>query len=162
MLYQLTLRRPFFLARRCVSVAEHNILTRRFQFASSVRTTVLLLAILAAFLSGCSTVKEGHEPWVVQSERALTIAKETIRAFVTIEHDNRAWCRENLPMVHDSAEFMRKHAPSALAASGKALIRYKANRTPELKTAAREALQSVQSLSDEANENLSAINAKKP
>jgi hypothetical protein len=120
------------------------------------------LAILAAFLSGCATVKEGHEPWVVQSERALTIAKETIRAFVTIEHDNRAWCRENLPRVHDSAEFMRKHAPKALGSAGKALSRYKANRTQELKKAASGALVDVQALSSEASENLSAINSSKP
>lgn len=126
------------------------------------RAILLVLLTLAALFTGCASVKEGHEPFVVQSERALTVAKASIEAFVSIEHDNRAWCRDNLPRVHESAEFMRKHAPKALDAAGKALRRYKAGRTPELKTAAREALIDVQGLAYEAAENLTNLQANKP
>ena len=150
-------RGPLFLASNLVRSGASNRCARRVP-------VIMGMAILAAFLfgCGCASIKEGNEPFVVQSERALTIAKASIEAFVTVEHQNRAWVKANMPRIHESAEAIRRHAPRALTEAGKALRKYKAGRTTENRAAVHAGMAEVEAISAEASRNLSDLKTSKP
>lgn len=112
---------------------------------------VVMLCLLPALLfTGCANVDPGADPVVVNAERSIAVSKDIVHAFVTVDHENRAWFKANAPDVHDAAETLRKKFPPAHN-SAMALIRaYKRNRTPENKANMLTALSVLNQLSIEA------------
>ena len=70
------------------------------------------------------------DPVVVNSERAIGIAFDTVDGFLRWEHANRGVVP---PKVHAVAQSLRRDAPDAFRNAKAVLRAYKSNRSPEQK-----------------------------
>lgn len=70
------------------------------------------------------------DPVVVNSERAIGIAFDTVDGFLRWEHQNRAAIP---PKIHTAAQSLRREAPDAFRNARAVLRAYKSNRSPEQK-----------------------------
>lgn len=121
---------------------------------------LMWVAIGAGCLGQQAQVAPGNDPLVVNAERTIQIAFETVDAFLAAEHDNRAAIARDLPTVHATAEQLRRDAPAAFAEAREAVRLYKASRTAEVGDAMDAKLARVQSLARVAREHLIRIQAR--
>lgn len=98
----------------------------------SFLTCFLLVASPFVILStGCAPAGAvTGDPVVVNSERAIGIAFDTIDGFLRWEKSNRSVVP---PKVHAAAQSLRREAPDAFRNARAVLRAYKANRSPEQK-----------------------------
>lgn len=98
----------------------------------SFLTCFLLVASPFAILgTGCAPAGAvSGDPVVVNSERAIGIAFDTVNGFLRWEHQNRAAIP---PKVHAVAQKLRAEAPDSFRNARAVLRAYKSNRTPEQK-----------------------------
>lgn len=83
---------------------------------------VLLLA-----LGACATPTTG-DPIVVNAEKTLRLAKDTLDLFVKLEYQNQAVVKAKFPQVHEFAEKVRREAPAMLKTADDIKNAYKAHR----------------------------------
>lgn len=98
----------------------------------SFLTCFLLVASPFTILNtGCAPAGAvSGDPVVVNSERAIGIAFDTVDAFLRWEHQNRSAIP---PKVHTVAQKLRAEAPDSFRNARAVLRAYKSNRTPEQK-----------------------------
>ena len=98
----------------------------------SFLTCFLLVASPFAVLhTGCAPAGAvTGDPVVVNSERTIGLAFDTIDGFLRWEKANRAVVP---PKVHAAAQSLRREAPDAFRNARAVLRAYKANRSPEQK-----------------------------
>jgi hypothetical protein len=98
----------------------------------SFLTCFLLIASPLTFLgAGCAPAGAvTGDPVVINSERAIGIAFDTVDGFLRWEHQNRAAIP---PKVHAVAQSLRRDAPDAFRNARAVLRAYKSNRSPEQK-----------------------------
>ena len=94
------------------------------------RLACLLLLLPLLLCGGCATLNPSADPLVVNSERTIAIAKETLNAFVSFEFNHRAKCPKEVQLA---AETIRREAPAWFARAMKVKLAYKANRGPDQK-----------------------------
>lgn len=84
-------------------------------------------------LAGCAGVDPGHDPVVVNAERAIASSFETVNTFLKLEYQNRdAWRLLNKD-IYTTAEYLRKNFGNWYASAVRVKMAYKQNRTPENK-----------------------------
>jgi len=98
----------------------------------SFLTCFLLVASPFVMLStGCAPAGAvTGDPVVINSERAIGIAWDTVDGFLRWEHANRGAVP---PQVHSVAQKLRSDAPDAFRNARAVLRAYKTNRSPEQK-----------------------------
>jgi hypothetical protein len=89
------------------------------------RLACLLLLLPLLICGGCASLQPGADPLVVNSERTIGIAKETLDAFVRFEFNNRSKCP---PEVQAAAETIRREAPVWFARAMRVKLAYKQHR----------------------------------
>jgi hypothetical protein len=87
---------------------------------------------LAPALTGCKAPTSAiqGDPVVVNSEKTIAIARDTVDAFLKWEKENRPSVS---PDVHAAAQAIRAKAPDQFRNARAVLRAYKSNRTPEQK-----------------------------
>lgn len=79
---------------------------------------MIFLAIGVAFLiallagPGCATIDKNADPLVVRVEQTETMTLATVRTFLKLDNDNRAFFKTNAPALHAYAEFLRVKQPN--------------------------------------------------
>lgn len=92
---------------------------------------ILVASSFTILNTGCAPARVvSGDPVVVNSERAIGIAFDTVDGFLRWEHQNRAAIP---PKVHAAAQSLRREAPDAFRNARAVLRAYKTNRTPEQK-----------------------------
>jgi hypothetical protein len=86
------------------------------------------LAIVGFVTYACSTVQTGSDPIVVNAEKTLSVTKDTLNLFVTLEHQNQAIIKAKFPAIHSFAQQVRSDAPHLLQAANDAKNQYKYNK----------------------------------
>jgi hypothetical protein len=81
---------------------------------------VLLLALAA-----CASPTLTGDPVVINAEKTLRIAKDTLDLFVKLEYDNREMVIAKFPEIHAFAEKVRREAPTILKTANDAKNAYK-------------------------------------
>ncbi len=117
---------------------------------------LLLWAIPVAsvpVLTGCASITSG-DPVVVRTEQAMSLAFDTMDAFVKFEHLYNSK-GELGPDVRNAAEKIRAGAPKWMATAKIMLQTYKNNRTEENKANLMTALAMLQAGASEATKYLS-------
>lgn len=85
---------------------------------------------------GCSffaKVQPGHDPVVVNAERAQVLTLEAVDLLLNIEKDNREFLRSIAPGIKEAADNVRARAPGIIDGLGSVTKAYKDNRTLENK-----------------------------
>lgn len=102
--------------------------TLSFFLCLSLASCALSPALTGCRLSPAASVT--GDPVVVNSEKTITIAFDTVDAFLRWEHTNRGVVS---PDVHAAAQALRAKAPDQFRNARAVLRAYKTNRTPEQK-----------------------------
>lgn len=76
---------------------------------------LLLTGALAIILTGCAALAPTANPLVVRAQQTQAIGYTTIKSFVTLEHNNEAFVKANIPAMHTYAEWLR--APQVINAT---------------------------------------------
>ena len=111
------------------------------------RLACLILILPILLCGGCASLNPGAEPLVVNSERTIAIAKETLNAFVSFEYNNRAKCP---PEVQAAAETIRREAPAWFARAMRVKLAYKTHRDAANKADLMTAVAVLQTAASEA------------
>src|SRR4029077_6823441 len=81
--------------------------------------------VLLFALAACANPTLTGDPVVINAEKTLRIAKDTLDLFVKLEYDNRAMVIAKFPEVHAFAEKVRREAPAILRTANDAKNAYK-------------------------------------
>jgi hypothetical protein len=89
-----------------------NMLWMWFAHTKAARKIGLGLGLVAmglslAGLTGCAGLQPGADPWVVNAERAETMAIGTFDMVLNVDDANRAFFREKAPAFHEYCEWLR-------------------------------------------------------
>ncbi len=106
---------------------------------------------VALLTSGCATIQ--GDPVAVRTQQAMSLAFDTMDAFVRFEHANNSK-GELGPEIRNVAEKIRAGAPRWMASANIMLRTYQANRTPENKANLMTALAVLQAGAAEATKYL--------
>lgn len=99
-----------------------------------MKTSLTLPVVLLAFiLSGCSGLRPGSDPIVVNAERVTGVALDVFDSFLRLEYENRVFLEKLDPGIHKAAEKVRYEAPKWIESAVNLTRSYKRNRTPENK-----------------------------
>lgn len=80
---------------------------------SGTRVPIFFLAGMLALggLTGCATLDKNADPIEVRAEQTISMAEDTIDAFMAIEFDNDALVKEKAPAIHDFANWLAAPIP---------------------------------------------------
>lgn len=120
----------------------------------------LPLALGALMMTGCATVEDGNSVVVVNAERSVKIAAETIDTFLKLEYENQAIYEAISPGIHKFANELRKNAPSYITNVRTLTKAFKANRTEENKANLTTAVAVLEAALREAQTHLANVNGK--
>ena len=113
-----------------------------------LRSAVIPVTVMS---TGCATIQ--GDPVAVRTQQAMSLAFDTMDAFVRFEHANNSK-GELGPEIRDVAEKIRAGAPKWMASANIMLRTYQANRTPENKANLMTALAVLQAGAAEATKYL--------
>ena len=118
---------------------------------------VLLLCLAVA----CASVAPGADPLVVNAERSINIAFETVDTFLFVEKTHQADLAKVSPGIHAVAERIRGEGPEAFRKARRLIDVYKGARTDENKANFMTAIAFVQALANEVSPYLAKYEAAK-
>ena len=94
--------------------------------------TLSMLA-LVGLLAACATVKEGHDPVVVNAERTVKSAFATLDKFMVFTENHKVQLATLAPEVNKAAITIRAQAPQQFYNAWDLIDVYKKNKTAENK-----------------------------
>lgn len=124
------------------------------------RLRAVALPLILILAASCATVTSG-DPVVVNAERSVNIAFETIDTFLYIEHNHAAEIAQVSDDVHTVAETLRVNGPEAFRKARRLIDVYKTSRNDQAKADMLTALAFVQALANEVTPYLARYEANK-
>jgi hypothetical protein len=122
--------------------------------------SVLSTLVFICFASGCAGIAPGHDPVVVNAERATVLALDTVDTFLAWEFQNRE-AFASVPEIRESANYLRRNAPAWFETARDLTKSYKQNRTEQNKANLGTVIAILQRATRQANAYLPAALKKK-
>ena len=88
----------------------------------------LIFLTLMLFCSGCASILPGNDPIVVNAERTVGIALDTMDTFLKMEYDNREALKKISPEIFNVAEKIRHNGVRWIETATSSIKAYKQNR----------------------------------
>src|SRR5215471_8108894 len=98
-----------------------------------MRKRTLAPILVLALLCACNNIAPGNDPVVVDAQRIIPSAHDTINAFLKTEAENHVIIKAQAPQISNYANMVRRNAPHWFETAWSTLDTYRHNRSPQNK-----------------------------